>query len=350
LTLSSEIIVKEATDADSGRWNAYLDAIPGVSPLARYEWRSILSNTYNVPTFFLIAETAGKIIGVFGGYEVSDFGGARRFFSLRSGGVANDGASATAMRSWLQDKAAERRWADAVLTTGDRDWGGQGAEILKKTIQLDIDADEKKMWSGLRGKTRNMIRRAEQNGITVVTGHQHIKTLYNHYRENMTHLGVTLHVENYFNEVIQQLGYCTEILVATHQQKPIASMLLHFGRDFACYPVQNAAREARNLAPVQRLNWEAMKLCGARGIRCLDMGESGQNSPVYQSKVNFGGRPADLHYYRLSGGGPEAGPIRLVTKTFGRAVQAGCNVARHAAPDRLRPLVLECLHRRGRLL
>ena len=347
---SDGTIVSEASDADQNRWNAYLDNLPGASPLARYEWRTVLTNVYGVPTHFLIAEHKDKITGVFGGYEVSDMGGARRFYSLRAGGAADDQATACAIQERLSQTGVERGWCDAVLTTADREWGGLRADTLKKTVQLDINEDEQKMWSGLRDKTRNMIRRAERNKVVIVSGPEHLGTLYSHYRENMSRLGVTLHSRAFFADIVQRLESHLEILVALHDGKPIASMLLLLGRDFACYPIQNADLDARSLAPIQRLNWEAMKICAARGIKCLDMGESGENSPVYRSKVNFGGCPQDLHYYSLPGCNRQNDQASKFSRTLGRAVLAGCNIVRKIGPVRIRSHLLERLHHTGRLL
>ena len=146
------------------------------------------------------------------------------------------------------------------------------------------------MWSGLRDKTRNMIRRADRSEVAVVSGPEHVPALYRHYRDNMARLGVTMHAQAFFTETVQRLGSRAEVLVAMHDGKPIGSMLLLLGQDFACFPVQNVIFAARSLAPVQKLNWEAMRLCAGRGIRRLDMGESREGSPVYRSKVNFGGK------------------------------------------------------------
>ncbi len=350
MTAPLEPQVREATDADHSRWNAYLDSVPATSPLARYEWRAVLSSVYGVPTRFLIAERAGRVTGVLGGYEVVDFLGVRRFYSLRAGAAADDEASAAAMRDRLEEEGVTRGWREAVLTSGDRAWGGLQADFLKKTVQVDIDEDEEEMWSGLRDKTRNMVRRAERNGVVVASGPEHVHTLYRHYRDNMSRLGVTFHVPEFFAEIVGRLGRHAEILVAMHEGRPIASMLLLLGRDFACYPVQNVSFDARSLAPIQRLNWEAMKLCGGRGIRRLDMGESRESSPVYRSKVNFGGRPQDLHYYGLARCDAQNDRSGSLSRTMGRALLAGITILRRAGPGPIRPYLLQVLHRRGRLV
>jgi len=221
---------------------------------------------------------------------------------------------------------------------------------VKRTVQLEIKPDVESMWQALRGKSRNMIRRAERAGVSVISGDNQVETLYCHYRENMTRLGVTIHSERFFRSVVRAFGPDCEILVAVRDGSPIGSMLLLFAKEAACFPIQNANADARTYAPIQLLNWEAMQRCAARGISQLDMGESREDSPVYKSKVNFGGTPRDLSYYDVSITAPLVGQSPLTARIFSRAQGALQLTAGKYCPDFIRSALLERLHSRGRIL
>jgi lipid II:glycine glycyltransferase (peptidoglycan interpeptide bridge formation enzyme) len=172
--------------------------------------------------------------------------------------------------------------------------------VIRSSVQLAVDPDTEKAWSGLRDKTRNMVRRAEKEGVKVVSGLDQVDILIKQYYANMLRLGVAIHSRGFFDRVLKYLAPSSEILVAWHRDRPIGSMLLHYGRDVACYPFQNAVMAERSYAPIQLLTWAAMKACTLRNIRILDMGESAAQSPVYRAKVNFGGAPREIFYYEAS--------------------------------------------------
>ncbi len=292
-----EITVREACECDGTAWNDFLDTIPESSPLARYEWRRVLEAAYGVPTRFLVAERGRRIVGVLGGYEVRNWLGARRFYSLRCGLVAPEQEVAGALLAQVESLAVAHRWSDVLVTSGTVPLVGLQTNAIKKTLQLTLDEDEARMWASLRAKTRNMIRRAERAGLVVAAGAHYVGALYEHYIANMLRLRVTPHSRAFFEETVRAFGPSVDVLVALHNGEPVASMLICYGRDTACYPYQNVRLEYRKSAAIQLLNWEAMRRAAAHGARVLDMGESREDSPVFRSKVNFGGVPRDVYYY-----------------------------------------------------
>jgi hypothetical protein len=319
---ANDIVVRDATDADAATWNSFLDTMPESSPLARYEWRHVLEDAYRIPTHFLMAEREGAIAGLVGAYESAGLFGERSLYSLRCGAVAADAEAAQAILRYVENLAGAESWNDVLLTSGWRGLPDVEANPVRTTVQMKIDADQERIWRGLKDKTRNMIRHAEKRGVEIVSGLEQVDVLVDQYQENMLRLGVSIHSRAFFHHVVGKLGTHTEILVARHRGEPIASMMVHFGREMACYPFQNATLAYRNLAPIQLLNWAAMKRCADRGVGLLDMGESRKGSPVFQSKINFGGSPRDIFYYKVG---------RRPVRSFGGALlgQAGriANVA-----------------------
>jgi len=296
---ANDIAVRDATDGDAARWNSFLDAMPESSPLARYEWRHVLESSYRIQTCFLLAEREGGIVGLVGAYETCGLFGERNLYSLRCGSIAADAGVAQAILQHIEHRARTESWNDVLLTSGWRRLPYVEPNPVRATVQMKIDADKDQMWRGLKDKTRNMIRRAEKEGVEIVSGLEQVDVLVDQYHANMLRLGVPIHSRAFFHQVVGNLGTHTEILVARHRGKPVASMMLHFGQEMACYPFQNALLAHRNLAPIQLMNWVAMKRCAERGIGILDMGESRKGSPVFQSKINFGGLPRDVFYYKI---------------------------------------------------
>ena len=289
--------IRVARDNDQTAWQNFLDEVGEHSPLARYGWRHVLEHAYGLETHNWIATRAGNIVGVLSTYVACSLRGRRRLFSPRGGLVFRDSDACNA----LIDAACGMKESGAVsaveLTSGRRSMEREGV-FQKTTILLPLDPDIELMWTGLRDKTRNMIRKAGKQGVSVVEGDP-ISTghLYRHYRDNMMRLGVAFHRREFFEAVISIRPSPSTLLVAQVSGRPIATMLVLLGGGEAQYPYQNVSEEYRRSAAIQLLNWECMKLCAQLGYQWLDMGESRQASPVYKSKINFGGAPHPVYYF-----------------------------------------------------
>jgi hypothetical protein len=348
MPLANDIVVRDATDADAARWNGFIDALPESSPLARYEWRGVLEASYRVPTHFLLAERKGEIVGLVGAYETADLVGKRTLYSLRSGTIAIDAEAAQLILRYIEN-LADKESFDVLLTSGLRDLQCVRPDPVRTTVQIKIDSDQERMWRSLRNKTRNMIRRAEKEGVEIVSGLEQVDVLVDQYHENMLRLGIAIHSRAFFHHVIDKLGPRTEILIARHQGKPIGSMMLYFGREVGCYPFQNVLFGYRNLAPTQLLNWAAMKRCAELGVGLLDMGESRKGSPVFQSKIYFGGAPRDVFYYKVSRGASRSLGGALL-RNVGRIANVADTWLASQAPLQIRRRFAEGKMTRGRLL
>jgi serine/alanine adding enzyme len=314
--LKNKTTVRTAGDSDAAAWNSFIDAAPESSPLARYEWSQIIRDSYGLTTPYFIAERNGRIVGTLGTYETKGPLGERSLYSIRCGLIVEEATAARALLDHVASLKDGENWSRVLVTSGWQRLPDQEPDLVRATVQLKIDPDPARNWSSLRDKTRNMVRRAEKDGVKVVSGLDQVDILIGHYYANMLRLGVAIHSRRFFDRVLRYLATNSDILVAWHRDKPIASMMLHYGQGVACYPFQNAVMAYRVHAPVQLLTWAAMKACALRNIRVLDMGESAPQSSVFRSKVNFGGEPRDIFYYEAAqrSAQPAANPVNQVRR------------------------------------
>src|SRR3989338_8904241 len=173
---------------------------------------------------------------------------------------------------------------------------------VKKTVVMELASSADEMWKGLRNKTRNMLRKAKNAGLTIECGFENLDAFYRIYARRMLEKKVPIHSIGFFKHVAKELDGCTQLLVATHNGVPVGGMLLLMGTHTALYPYQSSTSEGERYGANQLLVWEAMRFCLARDITTLDMGESKEGGSVYQSKINFGGISKDLYYYTFQDG------------------------------------------------
>jgi len=288
--------VRIATNDDAQQWDRFCELLPQGHP---FFWFDILRKTYRIlPVFFIAEDAMGNISGVCPSYVVRQWNGTRQLISFKFGlsattpQIAND--ILLAAHRYCVDQGIENN----SITSGTTCIPTPYREVTKKTVMFPIEGSIDSVWQQLRNKTRNMIRKGQGSGVVIEEGNHHLPAFYSIYSERMLEKGVSIHSLRFFQEVLQRCGSsCVQLLVARRNNTVIAGMLLLYSKAVGAYPYQACRAGFEQYAPTQLLIWEAMQRCAARGITTLDMGESREGSSVYQSKINFGGRPENVYYY-----------------------------------------------------
>ncbi|MBI4135756.1 GNAT family N-acetyltransferase [Candidatus Uhrbacteria bacterium] len=293
--------IRLATDADRNAWNRYVDTHGEVPPCPRYEWRDILERAYRVTTYLFLAEDEqGAVKGICPTYVTKPWGGKPILYSLRFGLLADDAHTYATMLAHLEAFCREQGIVSYLITSGYAKCGSGTQPLIKRTLVMNTAGSGEALWNSLRNKTRNMIRKAQHAGLTVEHGFENIGIFYRIYKERMLGKHIPIHGLDFFEHLAKELKGSAELLVAKQGNVPLAGMVLLWGSHTALYPYQASSPQGERVAANQFLIWEAMRFCQAHGITSMDMGESKEGSPVYQSKLNFGGTPREIYYY--SGG------------------------------------------------
>lgn len=290
--------VRLASPDDAAAWDAFADAHAPVPALVSSGWCDVLAAVYGVPVLrFLAVDHAGAIVGCCPAYVAGD----GVLYSFRYGLVAADDAVATALLAAVRLEVDARRASAALVTSGPVRFAVAGATREKETVVMPVASSEGEMWSALRNKTRNMIRRAERSGCTVRTGHRgDLDAFYRCYARRMLAKGVPIHSREFFAAVLTARPHDVELLVAERDGAIIAGMLFCVGLRRAVYPFAAVLPGSGMYAPMQLLIWEALRRCVVRRIPLLDMGESSVGGSVHASKMHFGGVTEPITYYAIT--------------------------------------------------
>ncbi len=336
-------VIRLATDSDLDRWNRYLAHTKVPTGLGLYEWRRIIADSYGNETRFYLAERGDKIVGVLPGYVARSLRGRRRFFSLRSGAVADDESTLEALVNAVSNDAAMLGWRDStVIHRGAPPPGFNVSE--KATLVFRLGDTEEADWKALSQKARNKVRKARKSGLTFAAGPEYMDAVYALYRENLVRLGVPHHPHSFFRVLSDTLREKLTWAVAVNDGVPIAGMGLFSSPGGAVHDFQAASIAHRNDGPVQLLNWEGICWCREHGMPLLDFGESSEGSPVYRSKTGFGAAPEILTYVH---GGGDSSPKATSGPKSSRSRRTGL---RDRAPFPVRSFLLTLARRKGRIL
>lgn len=293
-----EINVRYASDSDAGDWDQFVDSFDDVPPLCKYAWKHILSEQFEVETKFLLAvDKNKKIVGILPTYIVKNIRGEERLYSLHRGLLSSNKKSIQALLKKIKEINTERKLNDIQFSTPSKIEGYEGCLTIKKSLVLHLAPTIDDSWKDLRSKTRNMIRKSRMNHLVAERGNQNLREFYNIYTSRLLNIGVPIHNFSLLKNISEKFSNESELIVARLGNKVIGGIYIFFGKDCSMYPFQATIDGYKQLAVTQFLIWEACKRSLERGIRLIDMGESRLESPVYRSKLNFGGIPKDIYYY-----------------------------------------------------
>lgn len=285
-------------------WDAYVFAHAEATFFHRAGWQRIIESVFKHPTFFLLAQRAGRIVGVLPLAQVNSrlFGNslASLPFAVYGGVLADDDEAAAVL-----EREAER--LAGVLgvehlefrNTQSRhaDWPTQDLYV---TFRREIFADEEANMLAIPRKQRAMVRKGIKNALKSEIDTT-VDRFFALYADNVHRHGTPAFPKKYFAALLREFGADAEVLTVTGPVgQPLSSVLSFYFRDEVLPYYAGDHVDARDLAANDFKYWELMRRACARGLKVFDYGRSKQGTGSYSFKKNWGFEPAPLYYeYRL---------------------------------------------------
>lgn len=176
----------------------------------------------------------------------------------------------------------------------------------KVTVELALPENGEMLGQALGSKLRSQIRRADREAPEVASGGADLlDEFYPVFAATMRDLGTPVYPRKFFRLLLERCAAdCSVLVVRLHGRAAAAALLTHF-RDRTEIPWAASLRELRNTSVNMRLYWECLLHAIGRGSRVFDFGRSTVDSGTYEFKLQWGGRPRQLHWvYPLASGEP----------------------------------------------
>ncbi len=147
---------------------------------------------------------------------------------------------------------------------------------LGKTIHIDLTSKDI-IWANIDSKNRNVIRKAEKNGVTIHHGKgmDLFDRFMNIYNQTMAHN----EAENYYyfdrsfyESIHNDLHDNYEIFYALYEDKIIATSIILFANNQMHYHLSGSLYEYRKLAPTNLLLYEAALWGQEQGFKSFHLG------------------------------------------------------------------------------
>ena len=310
------IQVRELTEADEPRWDAFVLACPDATFFHLCGWRRIMQSVFRHRTLYLLAERAGSIVGVLPLAEVKSalFGHSviSLPFCVYGGCAVTDPAAIPALHA-RATQFYEERGADYLeLRNRVSREPGWPRQDLYHTFRREILPDVEANMLAIPRKQRAMLRKGIKAGLrSEIDGS--VDRFFALYADNVSRHGTPPFPKKYFQALQREFGQQVEVLTVTDSSgKALSSVVSFYFRDEVLpYHAGDLAR-ARDLAANDFKYWELMRRACERGCGVFDYGRSKKGTGSYDFKKNWGFEAEPLHYeFRLLHGTqvPQKNPL-----------------------------------------
>ena len=221
---------------------------------------------------------------------------------------ARDAASFTADGEWHGPPNKQLRELRMNLGTDEQNlWKASRDLLPPDTVLIDLLGSEETLLSRMHHKTRYNVRLAERRGVVVTEGSaRDLREWYEVYLETTARHALEpmsfAHAEALLHERTADVAspVVTKLLLARHEGRLLAGMLLALAPERATYLYGASTRSHRELMGSYALQWAAIRTAKAHGCRDYDLlgaaPRAGSDHPlagVHRFKSGFGGR---LHH------------------------------------------------------
>lgn len=161
----------------------------------------------------------------------------------------------------------------------------------KKTLIIDLEQNEDDLWmKEVDSKRRNMIRKAEKNGIEVSQTSIFTTEFYSVYYESCKKNELTLLSESFFRDLTSiATNISFDFFTARLDNDSIANIVIVSDKNYSIYWLGNNAGKARNDGQGELLQWKAIQVMKAKGCRYYDLCyiEKDRLPDIYKFKSGF---------------------------------------------------------------
>lgn len=162
----------------------------------------------------------------------------------------------------------------------------------KVHMRLALPPTADTLWSSLKAKVRNQIRKGESSGLTVHWGsHDVLDDFYDVFSRNMRDLGTPVFSKDLFRVILTQFESAADLCVVRLERKPIAAALLIHGENATEVPSASSLRRYNAANANMWMYWQLLRRAVERGQAVFDFGRSTIESNTYRFKKQWGAEP-----------------------------------------------------------
>ena len=288
---------------DEARWDEFVLKSPEATFFHRAGWQKVIERTFGHKTWFLYAESDGKIQGVLPLAEINSRLFGHSLISLPFcvyGGIAAASEPAREALDQAAQALARQQKVDHLeyrnLKPMHADWPGKDLYV---TFRKEIDPDVEQNMLAIPRKQRAMVRKGIKAGLASEID-DGVERFFSVFADNVHRHGTPALPKRYFALLKEVFGCDCEVLSVVRNGQVLSSVLSFYFRDEVLPYYAGDTLDARDFAANDFKYWELMRRACERGIKVFDYGRSKRDTGPFHFKKNWGFEPQPLSYeYQL---------------------------------------------------
>lgn len=326
------LVVRLLESEEEGAWQEFVSTHPGAGIEHAIGWTEVFAAAYGYRPRHLVAVEGGRLVGALPLLLAPVWPRGRALVSLPFLDCAGPLAEAVEVREGLLGAArelGEREGARYVEIRAREPIGGAApARTDKAKVVLGLAGDADAVWKGLDAKVRNQVRKARRSGLTLAEDDgERLAAFYRVYAHNMRDLGSPVAPRRLFEQTLSRFRGNARVLTVWLHEEPVAGAVWLRHGTTAYVPWASALRRHFARCPNNLLYWRAIELACEQGCARFDFGRSTVGSGPYRFKLQWGGRPEQLYWYRWRGQGDPV-PVSAVPPGESAAMKLAASVWR----------------------
>lgn len=318
------VTVRDISGVDYAAWDQYVRGHKKGTFCHLVGWKTVVESGAGHRCPYLIAEEAGKIVGIlplvvresllFGKALISSM------FAVYGGVLASSEAAYAALdeAAWaiaaaenidaLTYRSVEARHEDRDGWTVDAD--------SSATFQRELADNPESILLSIPRKQRAVVRKSLKAGLHCDWGSD-LETFYSLYAESVRNLGTPVFSKKLFRGFLDVFQDDVEVqVIRTPEGQPVASLMSFYFTDYVLPYYAGGNREARKYGAHDFMYYQLMVRAAARGAKLFDFGRSKVGSGPYKFKKNWGFEPTLLQYETRLADGAEPQDLSPNNKKF----------------------------------
>lgn len=298
------VTVRGLRQNDAAAWDAYVREHAFGSPFHLLAWQRSIEATFGYEPHYLLAEEESRIRGLLPLFLVNNFLVGKALlsspFAVYGGILADNDEVQAALCRHASELARSLRVKHLEMRNKH---AGQSTDFTPVTryvtLTQEIGADEEKILLLIPRKTRAMVRKGIQNGLTTRVQTTDFEAFERLYSQNLRRLGTPSFPAAHFRNLLRNFQGEINIRETMHGDKVAAAVLTFYFRD-QVLPYYGAADPQCNpVAPSNFMYFDLMREAGKAGYRIFDFGRSKRVSGSYDFKSHWGMVERELPYEML---------------------------------------------------
>lgn len=168
----------------------------------------------------------------------------------------------------------------------------------KVRMVMALPQNTEALWTSLKAKVRNQIRKAQQADLRIRFGGEELLSgFYSVFATNMRDLGTPVYPRKLFRAMLRHLGEQCEIALVTLESSAIAGAILVHDRSgpvaISQVPSASCLRQFNHMNANMWMYHRLLERSITRGASQFDFGRSSEGSGTYRFKKQWGAQPCD---------------------------------------------------------